>query len=423
MPLEVTCGHCQGDIVVEAAGVTVACPLCGSHLEIPDLEGVMEVSAAETPAASPVDDATAILTASTPDLTEQPTVTHFPSEADEEADWTPQPVEPGLETTAAFLGPAADAPDFSTPDAEGTEAHNSLPTVAATTRIETPAPVEMGATQFISAALRPTLEATSTLHTEAQLAATHTAMVPWNWFLIAASYSSATTLVLLYLFFTSGIRRQHALESLPDLVPKTRRSEVSMEVPPPESNVAPGHVLRLGDTQRFGSLKLTPVKITRGPLMFAHAFKQNESPPEPSEPVFKLWLKFENVSEDQVFPPLDRTLVYKRIFTKKKIYTNNFLCAAKERRAAGNLFYVYDMPEFSEFVIVGQDLDRDVKPGETWDTFIPSQDGIVDLHGDCVWRVQFRKGYHAGTGRGVTTLVDVKFDPQEIVDEEAGPDV
>jgi hypothetical protein len=81
------------------------------------------------------------------------------------------------------------------------------------------------------------------------------------------------------------------------------------------------------------------------------------------------------------------------------------------------------MPEFSEFVIVGQDLDRDVKPGETWDTFIPSQDGIVDLHGDCVWRVQFRKGYHAGTGRGVTTLVDVKFDPQEIVDEEAGPDV
>lgn len=242
------------------------------------------------------------------------------------------------------------------------------------------------------------------------------AAVPWNWFVIVLSYASAVTIVLLYLWLTEGLRRQHALESLPDLVPEVHNGQVAMKVPPPQANVAPGHVLRLGESQRYGSLKVTPVKVTRGPLQFVHAFQEKGAQRQPTQPVWKLWLRFENVSRDQRFAPLDRTLVYKRIF-RRRVYTNNFLCPVDQRREDGQLYYVYDMPEFSEFLVLGQNLGQRVAPGETWETFIPSEEGITEAQGEWVWRVQFRKGYHPVSGRGVTTLIDIHFHADEIIEE------
>ena len=413
MPLEVTCGHCQGDILVEAAGVTVACPLCGAHVEISDSEAAIEIPVCG--GVLPPTDATALMPPTATDPSEEPTLALTADAGDD--DWRPLPVEgPDLHAVPDFE-PPADAPDFSA--AAPLEHTTSLPADALS---DVPTVLVANGSALKSAAVAPRSDASSRVspagndgrHASAQ------ATVPFHWFVIAASYASAVTIILLYLFL---MRRQHALESLPDLVPQTRGGSVALVVPAPQENVAPGHVLKLGQSERFGSVRVTPVKITRGPIEFDHAFKNSDVTLDPSEPVYKLWLTFENVSHDQVFPPLDRTLVFKRVYVKQgrlrnqRPLTNNFLCAADQRHKEGNLHYVYEMPELSEFVVVGQNLDQDVKPGETWETFIPSEEAIDDLTGECVWRVQFRKGYNARSGRGVTTLIDVVFDAAEVVDE------
>ncbi len=246
--------------------------------------------------------------------------------------------------------------------------------------------------------------------------------VPRQHFILVAGYASAATLALLYLLiFGSGNSKTHQLESLPDLVPEIRKDgAVGIPRVLPGFDLAPGHELQLGESQRFGNLKVTPVKVTRGTLEFVHAYGNGKVKKEPSEPVLKLWLKFENVSKGQEFPPLDRTLVYRRIFDPKlqSEFSLNFLCKADQRkREDGERHFLYDMPEFSEFNLQGQNLDHWLTPGETWETFIPSEEGLADLKGNWVWRVLFRKGLNPDSGRGVTTLIDVKFDGKQITAE------
>jgi len=422
MPLEVTCGHCQGDILIESVGVTVACPLCGSHLEVPDPEAAIEVTEVPTSNADmPPADATAAVTGTI----EESEATVGAAEPAPDAAWQPEGL-PEAPAPAGLFEPPAEPPEFTVAtEPEGSGERDAV-AEAPTTIISHTAQEALAAAEPLPPGVpAPPVNATTpALAERTPIAATTAAprTVPWNLFVLVASYASAVTLALLLLFYWMATRRDHPLESLPDLVPELQGGKVGMKVPKPQENVAPGHELRLGESQRYGNLKVTPVKITRGPIRFEHAFQTKGARREPSAPVLKLWLRFENVSADQVFPPLDRTIVYKRIPTKGKskreFFTNNFFCEADERREDGRLHYVFDMPEFSEFLVVGQDLDHDVKPGEAWESFIPSEENVTDLAGDCVWRVQFRKGYHPESRRGVTTLIDVHFRTDEIVEEE-----
>jgi hypothetical protein len=97
----------------------------------------------------------------------------------------------------------------------------------------------------------------------------------------------------------------------------------------------------------------------------------------------------------------------------------NFLGPEADRRAGKTMNYVYDLPEFSEYVLFGQDLNHALKPGETWETYVPSEEGLAKLDGEWVWRVLFRKGYNPESQRGVTTLIDVRFRPDDVRDETA----
>ena len=235
--------------------------------------------------------------------------------------------------------------------------------------------------------------------------------------LLVGSYASAVTIVLSYLLF---FVKAHPLESLPDIkVPTRKGGEVALTYYAPKNDLAPGHVLRLGQSERFGSVKVTPVKVTRGIVKFEHGREKGAEARSPTEPLLKLWLKFENVSRDQTFAPLDAMLMFKR---KNKsfgetVYANNFLGAAADRKQGGTLLYVYDHPVYSEFVMADQKLDEQVAPGKSWLTFIPSEEEAVQLNGDLVWRFHFRKGYHPRSFNGVTTLVDVEFSSQDITDE------
>lgn len=236
--------------------------------------------------------------------------------------------------------------------------------------------------------------------------------------IIVGSYASAVTIVLVYMLIFG---RTNDLESLPDLRPPTNKNgDISWKYNPPANNLAPGHVLTLGQSQRFGSLRVTPLKVTRGPLKFEHYTGQPGLARDPSEPVLKLWVKFENVSSDQTFVPLDPWVLFTRnsIDLGRKIQANGFVAEESKRRTPKpSLFYHYDMPIHSEFRIVGQNLNRELGPGDTVETFIPAEEDAGTLAGGLVWRFQFRKGYNRQSKRGVTTLVDVQFKSGDIKSE------
>lgn len=237
--------------------------------------------------------------------------------------------------------------------------------------------------------------------------------------IIVASYASAVTIVLLYMILFG---RASALESLPDLKPRTNKNgDISWDYNPPKNDVAPGHVLYLGQSQRFGNVRVTPVKVTRGRLKFEHYTGQAGNAREPSNPVLKLWVKFENVSRNQTFAPLDSHLLFTRDSQNmgQVIRANGFLAVESNRKSAKLLTYFFDMPVHSEFRVIGQKLGQEVAPGETLQTFIPSEEDAVSLSGDLVWRFQMRKGYNPGSLRGVTTLVDVRFNSRDIADDSS----
>ena len=234
--------------------------------------------------------------------------------------------------------------------------------------------------------------------------------------LVVGSYASAITIVLIYLLAAG---RTHQLESLPDLKPPMKKGEISATFYSPKNDLPSGHVLKLGQSQRFGNVRVTPIKVTRGLVKFEHYSGKSALEFSDTQPLLKLWLKFENVSRDQTFSPLDALLIFKRSTQNKgeKVFANNFLVAAENRKLIRSIFHAYDMPPHSEFAMIGQKLDTELPPGETWQTFVPSEEEAVELKGDLVWRVQIRKGYHPKSLRGVTTLIDVQFNSQDISNE------
>lgn len=231
------------------------------------------------------------------------------------------------------------------------------------------------------------------------------------------SYASCVTLVLLYML----IRGQASnLESLPDLVPpRGENGKVGMVYNPPKNSVAPGHVLTLGQTRRFGNVNVTPLKVTRGPVKFEHQFSQPGMTREPTPPLLKLWVKFENVSRNQTFTPLDPYLLFSRRSSALSgpIHANSFVATLADQRKGDPISLIYEMSQDSEFRMVGQNLSIDLEPGEKLETFIPAEKDATDLSGDMVWRFQFRKGYNPRSKRGVTTLIDVRFNSSEIKED------
>lgn len=238
--------------------------------------------------------------------------------------------------------------------------------------------------------------------------------------IIVGSYASAVTIFLVYQLVFG---RSSALESLPDLKPPVgKNGEFSWRYNPPKNSVAPGHVMALGESRRFGNVKVTPLKVTRGVVNFEHFTGQSGFDRVPSDKLLKLWVKFENVSGDQTFAPLDAYLLFTRDEKNlgESVRANSFVAVDADRKLGNSLFYHYDkMSVTSEFRMVGQNLDKELAPGESLETFVPSEEAASKLDGELVWRFQFRKGYNRRSHRGVTTLIDVRFTGKDIKDERA----
>jgi hypothetical protein len=239
-------------------------------------------------------------------------------------------------------------------------------------------------------------------------------------FLMTLSYASLVTLLAAYLLFLMW--RGHGLESLPELSPPPAGT---VGFPLPGANVAPGHTLALGESRVYGYVKVTPLRVTRGPLTFESHGPIGLDSLRPSGPVLKLWLRFENISRTDDVVPLDRQLVYFRLPVKGAIgryLTFNFLCPRdKKKNATPPLVYMFDHSSNSSLELKGQNLERNLAPGQTLEAYLPTtEDGWNDFTGELLWRVHFRKGHNQKSRAGITTLIEVVFDKSAIVAESPG---
>lgn len=213
------------------------------------------------------------------------------------------------------------------------------------------------------------------------------------------------------------------LESLPDLRPlppnEFRRIEEGAELPK-------GHVLKLGESRRFGDVVVTPVKLTKEPLKFQGFLSGEINEKLTSQPVLKLWLNFESVADDYAYPPFDSDLMSNRSPPYSKdasTLANSFLTIlvpSQDSATTRKLNYLHTLD--NNFVIADQNSAKVLEPGESMLTFIAASENDNDVATDdstqFVWRIQFRKGVNVSSGNGVTTLIDVKFSGADI--EKAG---
>ena len=235
--------------------------------------------------------------------------------------------------------------------------------------------------------------------------------------ILLASYASAITLGFLWLLLTRQSADPHELESLPDVAPLDPNA---FKYVPQNASMPSGHTLPLGQEERFGHVLVRPLRVTRGPVEFVHYSDGSQTRPK-TEPVYKLWLRFKNVSDDQLIAPLDNRLLFKRKYDElgEPELANQLLYVAGSDSAEGRRAFVLDHPESSEWDLKGQQLGLGLKPGESIETYIPTQPGDgSELSGELLWRVHLRKGYHADTGHGVTTLIEVPFHAGDVQTEQ-----
>ncbi|MDF1744594.1 MAG: hypothetical protein P1V19_12930 [Gimesia sp.] len=249
-------------------------------------------------------------------------------------------------------------------------------------------------------------------------------VVPKRLFTLTLTYAIAATILVGMLLYAKYLGDPHQLESLPDLKPPVKNDEIALQLVPENAKLPAGHTLQLGGPgRRFGNVLVTPLRVTRGPIEFEHYTGDATKTRSPSKDVLKLHLKFENVSRDQTFEPLDQKLLLTRVAGKtseSQLRANNFVCRVDQKRTDAERVLVYDMPPSWEWNLKGQNINQEtlsqkLGPGESFETYIATNEaGIDSLKGELVWRLQLRKGYNPVSYRGVTTLIEVVFNSDQI---------
>lgn len=480
MSFEVSCSQCQGRLRVEQPGL-VACPHCGTRLNVAE-PSAADVPAAVPQAAVPQVPVPAVaeVPAPAPAFAQPPAPVAPAPVAAAPAPVAPAPAAPvptaGAPQVVAdspappqageqmpYLGemgmPGPEAEEESHADSALDDEDNEsvLPgemqaaaPSPATAPVPAPAtatvaPAVAPATGFPTFAAGPAVDVSdssgsvlpqpdSVIHAGPSSSIIHKytteklkGTVSKKWFALALSYSSAVTLAVLYLAWQvmNGGGSSSQLESLPDVKPKRKdNGDFAMLLVPESAVMPPGHTLALGESRRFGNLEVTPLKVARGPVQFEFYRRDDSQTKADGDEVLKLWLRFRNVSTDQQISPLD-ALLFRRdaAFETGEIdRANNFVCAATDKKKDGHRVLVYELNEDAAWNLRGQNLDFEIPPGETLDTYIPTtEEGVSDLltaDGPYVWRVHFRKGY-SPQRYGVTTVVEVNFDKSEVVNGSA----
>lgn len=468
MPIELQCGACSGVFLADQPGTVVACPHCGGHLQVPQYGDAGAAGDAPTAPDSVPPESPGLVEVENPSVTtvapsmptlppsvhtkdpstdllpdQQPKLEEPPTEAIPQAEAARRMAEaaaaaeaqaatqPGWTEMATQVGksPLGDMPTLTgqvaippaPPDAGRLEETAPFFTLGPPPTPKPPAPVEYVSTKPPVApvpAAAEELPPTSPPSIE---------MVPRAWFHLALSLASALALTTLYLGW--AVYKQtwtvHQLESLPDKAPPKPRSgdknaKITLIRVPFEAAMPRRHTLRVGDTERYGNVRLTVLGVTRGPITFSHFSADDKSVRPPTAPVLKLRLKVENVG-DEAFIPFDHELVYDREPDPKDydlLWANNFVCTVENKKKQGTRALMFDLPAGSSWDLAEQHCGRELAPAESIETYLATEEtNLEELTGDLIWRVHFRKGHNKKTGRGVTTLIEVAFRDDQIEPE------
>jgi hypothetical protein len=439
--------------MVEQAGVVVACPHCGAHLTAeappetvdppqdtskPDIpqdtptsppveepagapatdasivsETTDQAGNSETTVDQPADSATHDETAPVEDppaevtaITDTPEITADTPVAPEEIPSEPMSDSGDAPVPVATDEPSADATPLETADS-ATEVTTDTATPEAAPAETTPAVPEPASDTA----------STASIGSAAVLSIAGTRGVSRHTFTLVRNYAIAMTLAVIFLVYKLLNPNMSALESLPDVKPQKKDDKIVYKLVPEATEMPPGHQLSLGQSQRFGNLKVTPVRVTKEPINFVHHQGNDGIPQDPTSDVVKLWFEFENLSTDQSIAPLNG-LVFKRDDNDwENVRSNNFVCRQSEKKKGGKLVFVYDHLITGQWDLRGQHAELEIAPGEKLETYIPTgEDDIAQLLNSdepLVWRVHFRKGY-SPKNYGVTTVIEVAFESSDI---------
>ena len=434
MAFEVTCSQCEGRLMVEQAGVVVACPHCDAHLSVdappeaeylpPDSDQDSDTDTPDEPI-PPQAEVTEAAVERTEDATpdSESTETGETADAPEEVSGEPMPYF-GFETTPAtpVETPADELPAVVTAGPVEPQATETLEqsgsTVAVPQHEPQSEPETAGHEPNASASAVTNVSVTNMVAANAGTGSAVTASgVSRHTFTLVRNYAIAMTLAVIFLIYKLLNPNMSALESLPDVKPPKKDDKIVYKLVPEATEMPPGHLLSLGQSQRFGNLKVTPVRVTKERVEFVHHLGDTSVSREPGPEVVKLWFEFENLSSDQHIAPLDG-LVFKRDDNNiDNIRSNNFVCRQSEKKKGGELVFVYDLNQFDVWNLRDQNVSHEIAPGEKIETYIPTtEDGIAPLLNSeepLVWRVQFRKGY-SPNNYGVTTVIEVAFESSDI---------
>ncbi len=244
---------------------------------------------------------------------------------------------------------------------------------------------------------------------------------PKNWLL---GYALFLTLLLLYLLLTGKIHlnSNHPLESLPDIRPLAPNE---FQAIPEDAALPAGHELQLGQSQRFGDIEVTPLRVTREALSFED-FQTGEAVETPDmEPKLKLWMRIRNVSAESSFPPFDADLMSHRsppYSTDENTLVNSALWVATLADAPPVRVLNFHHSRHDPLVLSGQNAGKVLAPGQEFETWIASAvipEAMV-AETSIRWRIQIRKGVNQESLNGVTTLFDCSFRGADIEAEAAG---
>lgn len=388
MSYEVQCGECSEVILIEDLGVEVACPHCEAVLilhesdvvDSPSTDSEKTASTDERPAISP------------------PVEEPEPAARDESI--------PNFD----FLGDTQETTEFPNIRIDVNAGQPPASTaVAETPEDNSDSNPKSASEESKQQELSPQTPARS-IRPSARRTSGNSDLV----FKSLVSYSIFVTLALLYLMYSYRMAKPHQLESLPDIQPWKPGEFIKIEE---NAMLPPGHTLRLGESQQYGNIRVTPLRVTREPLQFVHFEGGDAGSKSPSNPVLKLWLKIENVSSNQKFAPLDQKLALLRHVDPKNyqnVMANTWVCRMADLRTKKNRTFMYDHPTTSNYNIRGMS-NNPIGPGDSIETFLPTQDEQLEsLQGELVWRIQIRKGFNPDSMNGVTTLIDVIFDSNDI---------
>lgn len=270
--------------------------------------------------------------------------------------------------------------------------------------------------------LKPAIEASQSSDAHLLPQVSDADSVPRKTFNMLLAYAAALTLFFLFLLLTGRLSGAHQLESLPDIRPLQKDE---FQLVPESASLPRNHSLQIGDSQQFGDVIVTAERITLEPLQFVHMTTGKEATDMTTTPVLKLWLRMENASPDVAFPPWDIGLMCHRsqrgteISTDENSVTNSWLMVSQNGQDGSKKVLNFLHPAESSFNLVDQNSGKVIAPGESLTTYVassPSVSELTDSSRNCTWRIQIRKGVNQSSGHAVTTLVDINFTSDQVVE-------